>query len=121
MEISEQSLKEQVETYKKLLKNLKEFNELQRKLYEYRKENRQFRNVSEDLLNHIYSKYEYNSILNCYGDIFFITIRDVHSYVGRRVLWNLELSEEEYEIEEIVERDSEGAFDSYDYKITLKK
>ena len=121
MEINEESLKEQLKLHKKLNKNLKEYGELVTELNDYRKDHRTFRNVREDLLNVIYDKYDYDQILNCDGDIMYITMRDSHYFEGKRVLWDLSLSEETYEIEEIVETDSEGAFDFVHYEVQVKK
>ena len=90
-------------------------------LNSYRTEHCEFKNVREDLLNVIYDKYEYGQILNCDGDIIYITLRDGNHFEGKRVLWDLSLSKETYEIDEIIEADSEGEFDYKHYEVQVKK
>ena len=59
------------------------------------------------------SKYPEEKLLNCDGDIFYIEQKDNKTYLGRRVLWNLELSDELYRI-------SEEDFDDFtSYKIEI--
>ena len=59
-----------------------------------------YKNVKMTYLIDVCSKYPEEKLLNCDGDIFYIEQNDDKTCLGRRVLWNLELSEELYRISE---------------------
>ena len=80
-----------------------------------------WRNIKIDYWKDICEKYQEEKLINCYGDVFYIDEKYNNEYVGRRVLWNLGLSDEKYEIQEIIENDSYCNSDYIDYKINIKE
>lgn len=120
MEITETELKKQAELSNKLAENINEFQKICGELYDARHYNDyESRNVKLLFLKEIYSKYKYDTILNCYGDIFYIVEQKGNSYIGKRVLWNLDLSNENYTIEEDVETDDDGEYNGTYYTINV--
>lgn len=121
--MTDKEIKEYIELYRKSLLKVEELGELkvQMRNMERAVEDCEWRNVKLGLWKTICGKYDDSDLLNCYGDIFFITEKEDDYYIGKRVLWNLELSKESYEIHEIVETDSDGNYDFTDYEIKLYK
>ena len=60
-------------------------------------------------------KYGKENLLNCDGEIFFIDENWIRTFFGRRVLWNLQLSKEQYVIQKKV------VLGKVRYKITESK
>ena len=88
---------------------------------EIKDEDISIRNVKVKYLNDIYAKFGFNEILNCYGDIFFIDSYDHQNrtYIGRRIKWSLELSEEQYLIKsEIISSGDGREYEYTEYQIT---
>ena len=96
-------------------------NEAKTKLWEIERKynDAYYDGVKLEYLKDIYSKYDEKNILNCFGDIFFIDERDGYEYEGRRVLWNLSLSNESYHINEYIELDENGCLVAHDYEINV--
>lgn len=82
---------------------------------------REWRNTKLSFWREICSKYDEHDLLNCYGDIFFIDQRRHDVYIGRRVLWNLGLSKEQYEIYAFIETDDDGEYLYTDYEVKVIK
>ena len=119
MELTKQKMEQIVkannkvaECYKELAKARTELWDIERGLTDY-----EWRNTKMSYWKDICKKYPEDKLLNCYGDIFFIDEHEDDWYIGRRVLWNLELSKEKYEIRETIEYDSDGEYDHIDYEI----
>lgn len=80
-----------------------------------------WRGVRMDFWQHICTKYKESDLLNADGDIFFIDEKvDSEYFIGRRVLWNLELSKEQYNIYSYREMDSDGELDYITFEVELK-
>ena len=87
------------------------------------------RNTDTYFVKKIEEKYPYGKILNAYGDIFYIDdyVLDSYTkgfsrfndiiYTGRRILWNLELSKEKYQIRQIPVTDEDDNYDLPDYEV----
>ena len=108
-------LLEMQETLKMMCNDLKEF-----------EEQGTYRNVDVFSMRKIYNKYNAEDVLNCYGDIFLIQDKvvknyDLVVYTGKRILWNLELSNEAYEIYENCIYDNENNFEGREYEISVIK
>lgn len=108
-------LLEMQETLKMMCNDLKEF-----------EEQGTYRNVDVFSMRKIYDKYNAEDVLNCYGDIFLIQDKvvknyDLVVYTGKRILWNLELSNEAYEIYENCIYDNENNFEGREYEISVIK
>ena len=109
-----------VELHKMLSKAQKELWDAEKGLTEC-----EWRNTKMSYWKDICAKYPEDKLLNCYGDIFFIDKEmadfDTTYYLGRRVLWNLSLSEEHYEIVKTIEYDADGDYEFEDYSIKVIK
>lgn len=86
----------------------------------------EWRGVKVDCWRDICHRYNEESLINADGDIFFIHKKDFETYnskayFGRRVLWNLKLSEEKYVIFETPIYDIDGEFLYYEYVVELDK
>jgi hypothetical protein len=77
-----------------------------------------YKNTKMIFWREICLKYDEKDLLNCYGDIFFIVEKNANYYIGRRILWNLELSEEKYEITAVTEKDDDDI--EYDFSYDIK-
>lgn len=124
MELTEQQMHERVEANNKVVNAIRALEKARMELWELEKNDTEcsWRNTKSSYWKDICSKYDESKLLNCYGDIFLIEKTEQHydrTYIGRRVLWNLGLSEERYEITEIIETDSNGEYDYTDYEIRL--
>lgn len=121
--MTDKEIEKYIDIYRKSLLKAEELAELKSQLAKMERsiEDCEWRNVKLGLWKTICTKYSDSDLLNCYGDIFFIEDKDDDTYWGRRVLWNLGLSDETYEIHEIVETDSDGNYDFTDYEIKLYK
>ena len=61
------------------------------------------------------------NLVNANGDVIFIDEKTNNEhYVGRRVLWNLELSKEKYDVYITREVDSDGEYDYTDFEVELR-
>lgn len=122
--ISEQEfdkhIKEQINLYKKLQENIIEFSRLQKMIKSNEDFESTWRNTKFSYWKDICLKYNESDLLNCYGDIFFIDEKHKDYYIGRRVLWNLELSKEQYYIDEIIDCSADGEYNFTEYKVTVK-
>lgn len=119
--MTDNEIKDYIELYRKSLLKVEELGELKAQMRNMERavEDCEWRNVKLGLWKTICTKYSDSDLLNCYGDIFFITEKDEDVYIGRRVLWNLELSHEYYEIREVEQCDCEGNYDFTDYEIKV--
>ena len=119
--MTDNEVKQYIELYRKSLLKVEELGELKTQMRKLERsvEDCEWRNVKLGLWKTICSKYDDSDLLNCYGDIFFITEKNGDVYIGQRVLWNLELSKEKYQICETVEYDCEDSYDFTDYEIKV--
>ena len=113
-------IKEQINLYKKLQENIIEFSRLQKMIKSNEDFESTWRNTKFSYWKDICLKYDEKNLLNCYGDIFFIDERHENYYIGRRVLWNFELSKEQYYIDEIIDCSADGEYNFTEYKIEVK-
>lgn len=67
----------------------------------------------------VYKKYGMENIQDVYGDMFYIIGKHDGCTIGRRVLLNLELSEELYLIDNEIICDSDGQYDHTEYYVTI--
>lgn len=116
----DKQIKEQINLYKKLQENSLEFERLKNMIKRNKDCEGEWRNTKFSYWKDICLKYDEKNLLNCYGDIFFIDEKYKDYYVGRRVLWNLGLSKEQYYIEPVDDYDADGYYNFTDYEITVK-
>lgn len=121
MEITKEQMLEIVNVNNELSKAHKQVSILNNKLWEIESKlnNSTWRNTNLKYWKDICEKYNKENLLNCYGDIFLISDNKNGYYIGRRVLWNLGLSNEQYEIRENIENDCDGEYDYTDYEIEV--
>lgn len=127
MELSKEQMEKIISANNKVAECHKMLSEAREELWkaEYCLAECEWRNTKMSYWKDICAKYPENKLLNCYGDIFYIdekeTDFDTNYYLGRRVLWNLSLSEEYYEIIETIEYDKDGDYEFEDYSIKVIK
>lgn len=125
MELSKEQMEKIINANNKVVECYNELSKARKELWNAEKDltEGEWRNTKMSYWKDICAKYPEEKLLNCYGDIFYIDERHIDKgfYVGRRVLWNLSLSNEQYYIEEIVEVDSDGEYDYTDYVISIKE
>lgn len=112
------------EKTKAFLEYKKAFRELEKAHYNLwlaEKPEGSWRNTKLIFWREICLKYDEKDLLNCYGDIFFVDERYGTTCIGRRILWNLELSKEKYEISYEYETDSDGDYEWTEYDIEVIK
>lgn len=121
-----EQMQERVSLYKRLARNIDEMSDIRAKIWELEKDDvtEYWANTRMDFWEVICQKYDMNDLLNCYGDIFFVQERGKDFdgtpwYIGKRVLWNLSLSEELYKITRQDECDADGEYDYSIYDIKL--
>lgn len=121
MELSKKQMEEIIKASDKVSELYKELSNARKELWAAEKDltDGEWRNTKINYWKDICSKYPKEKLLNCYGDIFYIDEHDSYWYIGRRVLWNLGLSEEQYEIVETTEYNSDGETDYVDYLIKV--
>ena len=123
-----------VEKLNKLVENIQEFKNLVQEIQKDSELDGSYglcyikKEYLTDIYDHLRKKGLMGEILNADGDIFYISekreVSDTEiDYIGRRVLWNFCLSEEEYEIEQtMVESDvwdDEYVVKEVNYKIAV--
>lgn len=127
MELSKEQMDKIINANNKVVECYNELSKARKELWNAEKDltEGEWRNTKMSYWKDICEKYPENKLLNCYGDIFFIDKKtadfDTNYYLGRRVLWNLSLSEEQYEIIETVEYDENGDYEFEDYSIKVIK
>lgn len=129
MELSKEQMEKIISANNKVVECYKELSiahqELWKAEYCLAEAECEWRNTKMSYWKDICAKYPENKLLNCYGDIFYIdkkeTAFDTTYYLGRRVLWNLSLSEEHYEIIKTIEYDEDGDYEFEDYSIKAIK
>ena len=125
MELSKEQMEKIINANNKVVECYNELSKARKELWNAEKDltEGEWRNTKMSYWKDICAKYPEDKLLNCYGDIFFIDKKiadfDTTYYLGRRVLWNLSLSEEQYRIIERDEYDSEGNYDNTDYEIKV--
>lgn len=121
-EMTQNEFKEHAKRYKELKDKFSEFKKAYLDFWEVIKPDEStWRNTKLSNWREICLKYKEEDLLNCYGDIFFIDDHYGDYYVGRRVLWNLELSKEQYEIRSEEQYDSDGEYGWTEYEIKVIK
>ena len=110
---------EQTRVFVACKKAFSEFEKAYHEFWKTAKSEGSWRNTKLSFWREICLKYDEKDLLNCYGDIFFVDERHGNYCVGRRVLWNLELSKESYEIcsEREFEDDGEYAWTNYEINV----
>ena len=125
MELSKEQMDKIINANNKVVECYNELSKVRKELWNAEKDltEGEWRNTKMSYWKDICAKYPEDKLLNCYGDIFYIDEKyadfDMNCYLGRRVLWNLSLSEEQYMITEIIEHDSDGFYDYTDYEIKV--
>lgn len=125
MELSKEQMEKIISANNKVFECHKMLSKAQKELWDAEKglTECEWRNTKIGYWKDICAKYPEEKLLNCYGDIFFIDKKtadfDTSYYLGRRVLWNLSLSEECYEIIETIEYDEDGDYEFEDYSIKV--
>lgn len=120
-EMDNKEFLEQAKAYKRLKTAFAELENAHTEYWKTMKPEPTWRNTKLSFWREICLKYDEKDLLNCYGDIFFIDDHYGDTYVGRRVLWNLELSKEQYEIRCEDENDSDGEYEWTNYEIEVIK
>ena len=118
MELTKEQVEQRALICKKLGENAVEYARLKKELWATESFDRTFRNVDEKLLDYVYSKFDFYNVINNYGDLYFILERNADHLVAKRILWSLQLSEENYIIVEEDDLDSDGEFISTNYSIS---
>lgn len=125
MILNDEQMKEQVRLNCQLKKQIESLTTTIQDIYKNfnNGDNFEWRNTKMIYWQDICGKYNEDKLLNAYGDIFFIEERDISSegerYVGRRILWNLGLSNEKYEIFGERVYDSDGDYEGMDYEVRV--
>ena len=116
-----EEMQERIGLYSRLARTIEEMKDIRSKLWELEKdyEVQYWGNARVDFWEAICEKYQLKDLLSCYGDIFFILEKGDNWYIGRRILWNLGLSDEKYEITVSTDADVEGNFNYYEYDIKV--
>lgn len=88
--------------------------------------NAEWRGVKIEHWHDICCHYNEDLLLNADGDIFFVEKKDFdtynsRAYIGRRVLWNMQLSTERYMVFETPIYDVDGEFECNEYTVELYK
>ena len=117
--ISKKEFDEQARLYKELKDKFSEFEKAHLGFWKVMKPEATWRNTKLSFWREICLRYDEKDLLNCYGDIFYIDDHYGDCYVGRRVLWNFELSKEQYEITG-VDEDENGDYYDYEIKVITK-
>lgn len=130
MNISKETVQRRLELCNELKKNLQQFEKLGKQLMEIDKD-ANFYNVDARLLNVILENYEFGNLIFDKGYIYCVISREepsryeqsigVRNFVAKKVKWDLDLSEEEYNIREEMLTDSEGFYDFSIYRISERK
>lgn len=122
MELTTEQMEEIIKANNKVAKCYKELAEAKDYLWSIEKDLTEYswRNTKMSYWKDICAKYQEDRLINCYGDIFYVDETKNGYYIGRRVLWNLGLSNEQYYIEEkhICNGDD---YDYTDYEISVKE
>lgn len=119
--ISKKEFDEQAKLYKELKDKFSAFEKAHLEFWKVMKPEATWRNTKLSFWREICLRYDEKDLLNCYGDIFYIDDHYGDCYVGRRVLWNFELSKEQYEIRCVDEIDSDGEYELTNYDIEVIK
>lgn len=125
MELSKEQMKRIINANNKVVECYNELSKARKELWNAEKDltEGEWRNTKMSYWKDICAKYPEDKLLNCHGDIFYIDKKDAdfdtNYYLGRRVLWNLSLSEEQYEITETIVYDSDDFYDYTDYEIKV--
>jgi hypothetical protein len=106
----------------KIQKHLKEVQELRFQLADKIEEPSRFYsgNIDKRLLNIVAEKYDFTTIIEVYGELYKIDTKkgSQNQYlICRKILWDLSLSKNQFEIERIEERTSDGEYDYTYYEI----
>lgn len=100
---------------------LAEFKKAFYKVVEEYRPDTKWRGVRDEFWREICKIHNEEKLINAGGDILFIDEKvDNCHWVGRRVLWNLQLSEEQYDIYEEELYDSDGDYDGVAYEVVVR-
>ena len=120
-------MKEYIKLMNEFDEKVKDCEKIRQKLMEKNCETiSEWRNVKIKYWYDICCHYNEEFLLNADGDIFFIEKKDFDTYnskayIGRRVLWNMQLSTERYIVFETPIYDVDGEFEYNEYLVELYK
>lgn len=130
MNLDKESIQRRLELNANLKRNLKEFEKLSKEILSV-DNNMSFHNTDIRLLNVILENYEMGNLIFDKGYIYCIIERlgqtdyerhlGIKNYVAKKVKWDLDLSDEDYEIQEEGITDAEGYYDFSVYRIKERK
>lgn len=128
--LDRESIQRRIDLCNNLKRNLKEFEKLGKELMEI-DAGTNFYNTDIRLLNVILENYEFGNLIFDKGYIYCITKRieptnyegdlGIRNYVAKKVKWDLDLSDEEYDVQEEKLTDSDGVGDFSIYRIKERK
>lgn len=120
-DLKKERIEKQLESHKEVFALCGQLQKALNKLYRLSATEGTCRGVRDSWWFSICQKYDERDLLNCNGDVLFIEKGVVVNgcKVGRRVLWNLELSKERYAITETEERDSDGEYAWTEYDVEV--
>lgn len=106
----------------KIQKHLKDLKDLRFQLYDYVAEPTRFYsgNVDKRLLKIVAEKYDFIDIIETGGELFKVEKRNGSRgqyLICRKILWDLTLSKNQFEIERIDEETNDGEYDYTHYEI----
>lgn len=106
----------------KMQKHLKELNQLRLQLSECIEEPTRFysNNIDKRILKIVAEKYNFIDIIEVNGELYKVEKRRGirgENLICRRILWDLTLSENQFEIERVDEEDSDGEYDYTHHEI----
>lgn len=130
MELNKEQIQHRLDLCQELSKNLKQFEKLGKELMQI-DNNTNFYNTDIRLLNVILENYEFGNLIFDDGYIYCVLERinqtdyerhlGVKNFVAKKVKWDLNLSDELYDIQEEQLTDSDGFYDFSIYHIKERK
>lgn len=130
MKLDKETVQRRLEMCNNLKRNLKEFEKLSKEITAVDTDT-SFYNTDIRLLSVILENYEYGNLIFDKGYIYCITERmeqsdyekhlSIKHYIAKKVKWDLDLSDEDYEIQEEGITDADGFYDFSIYRIKERK
>lgn len=130
MKMDKETVQRRLEMCNNLKRNLKEFEKLSKEIMAVDSDT-SFFNTDIRLLSVILENYEYGNLIFDKGYIYCITTRipptdyeqhlGIRHFIAKRVKWDLDLSDEDYEIQEEKLTDGDGWADFSVYRIKERK
>lgn len=130
MKLDKETIQRRLDMCDNLKRNLREFEKLGKEIMAVDADTN-FYNTDIRLLSVILENYEFGNLIFDKGYIYCITERSEQSdyerhlgikhYIAKKVKWDLDLSDEYYEIQEEGITGSDGFYDFYTYRIKERK